>query len=242
MSFFSNIKLIADYLHISPPNTIQFEPTYHKVAQSFAPWPVVIKEDGEYKIKLFEWGVIADYMNTPEKIKEYRTSMANARSEKITDDKRSIWHRIRNQRCLVFTTGFFEHRDIGAKKKLPYFIKIKEEEIFCFAGLYNYSPIPDEETGEAIGTFTIITRPGNPLMNKIHNAGPNSHRMPLLLTKELAVQWLDENLSDTAIEKIIHYEFPASEMEYWPVNTIRKRKPDDKSVIEESKENNPGLA
>jgi putative SOS response-associated peptidase YedK len=78
-------------------------------------------------------------------------------------------------------------------------------------------------------------------MNKIHNAGPNSHRMPLLLTKELALQWLDENLSDTAIEKIIHYEFPASEMEYWPVNTIRTRKPDDKSVIEESKENYPLL-
>lgn len=231
MSFFSNIKLIADYLHISPPNTIQFEPTYHKVAQSFAPWPVVIKEDGEYKIKLFEWGVIADYMNTPEKIKEYRTSMANARSEKITDDKRSIWQRIRNQRCLVFTTGFFEHRDIGAKKKLPYFIKIKEEEIFCFAGLYNYSPIPDEETGEAIGTFTIITRPANPLMARIHNSGPNSQRMPLIVTKELALKWLNENLSDAEITEILQFEFPEKFLETWPVHTIRTKKEDIEEVI-----------
>jgi hypothetical protein len=30
-------------------------------------------------------------------------------------------------------------------------------------------------------------------------------------------------------------------MEYWPVNTIRTRKQDDESVIEESKENFPGL-
>ena len=87
--------------------------------------------------------------------------------EKIVTDKQSVWYRIRKNRCLVFTTGFFEHRDIGAKKKLPYFIKVKDETIFCFAGLYNYSPIPDTETGEVIGTFTIVTRPGNPLLNKI---------------------------------------------------------------------------
>jgi hypothetical protein len=81
MSFFSNIKLITDYLGTNDDSTIQFEPTYHRVAQSFSKWPVVINDNG-YKIKLFEWGVIADYMNTPEKIKEYRNSMANIRSER----------------------------------------------------------------------------------------------------------------------------------------------------------------
>jgi len=242
MSFFSNIKLISDYLNIQTGESLQFEPTFHKVAQSFSKWPVVLNEDGQYKIKLFEWSVIADYMNTPEKIKEYRTSMANARSEKILDDKRSVWHRLRNQRCLVFTTGFFEHRDIGGKKKLPYFIKVKEENIFCFAGLYNYSPLPDPETGEVNGTFTVITRPANSLMAKIHNAGPNSHRMPLILTKELAIKWLDENLTDNEMEEIIHFEFPEKQMEAWPVNTIRIRKTDDENVIKEMKyENFPGL-
>jgi putative SOS response-associated peptidase YedK len=230
MSFFSNIKLISDYLPAQAQPSISFEPTYHKVAQAFPPWPVVINEDG-YKIKLFEWGLIAGYMNSPEKIKEYRNSMANARSEKILDDPRSAWHRLRRQRCLVFTTGFFEHRDIGAKKKLPYFIKVKGEKIFCLAGLYNYSPLPDPETGEAIGTFTIITRPGNTLMNKIHNSGPNSHRMPLILTKELALQWLQENLTDRELEPILHYEFPEAQLEAWPVRTIRTAKPDNDSVI-----------
>ncbi len=68
MSFFSNIRLITDYLNIKNDNSLQFEPTYHKVAQSFSKWPVVINDDG-YKVRLFEWGVIAVYMNTPEKIK-----------------------------------------------------------------------------------------------------------------------------------------------------------------------------
>ncbi|HRE39110.1 MAG TPA: SOS response-associated peptidase [Chitinophagaceae bacterium] len=230
MSFFSNIRLISDYLQIPASDSISFTPTYHQVAQAFGKWPVVINEDG-YKIKLFEWGVIADYMNTPEKIKEYRSSMANARSEKVLEDKRSVWHRIRHQRCLVFTTGFFEHRDIKAKKKLPYFIKVKDEKLFCFAGFYNYSPLPDAETGEVIGTFAIITRPANAMLTKIHNAGPNSHRMPLVLTNELAKKWLDANLDDNEMKKILDFEFPDSELEAWPVNTIRTRKEDNETVI-----------
>ena len=231
MSFFSNIKLISDYLSIETRQQIIFEPTYHRVAQAFSKWPIVIN-DGGYKIKLFEWGVIADYMNTPEKIKDYRTSMANARSEKIINDKRSVWHRLRKNRCLVFTTGFFEHREIGSKKKLPYFIKVKNEPVFCFAGLYNYSPIPDMETGELVGTFAIITRDANTIMAKIHNSGQNSSRMPLILTKQLAKKWLDEKTDDKAIEEILAFEFPASKLEAWPVNTIRTRKEDDESVIE----------
>lgn len=231
MSFFSNIRLIADYLNIPAGPDLSFEPTYHKVAQSFSPWPVVVSEEGRYKIRLFEWGLIADYMNTPEKIHEYRNAMANARSEKLLDDKRSAWYRLRDQRCLVFSTGFFEHRDIGAKKKLPYFIRVKGQEIFCFAGLYNYSPLPDPDTGEMTGTFTIITRPANTLLQQIHNAGPNSHRMPVILTRDQAIRWLDETLSEKEMRTILETEFPAAALEAWPVHTIRTRKEDTEEVI-----------
>jgi putative SOS response-associated peptidase YedK len=231
MSFFCNIRLVSDFLPAIKGQTIQFEPTYHRVAQAFGEWPVVINEDG-LKLRLFEWGLIADYMNTPEKVKEYRMAMANARSEKILHDKRSVWHRLRRQRCLVFTTGFFEHHDAGLKKKVPFFIKQKGQEIFCLAGLYNYSPIPDPHTGEVPGTFAVVTRAANPLMAKIHNSGPNSHRMPLILTKELAEKWIDDTLTDTQIGAILDYEYPESGLDYWPVNTIRTRKEDDERVVE----------
>ena len=231
MSFFSNIKLISDYLPVTQSELINFNATYHRVAQSFEDWPIVINEDG-YKLRLFEWGLIADYMNTPEKVKDYRMSMANARSEKLISDKRSVWHRLRRQRCLVFTTGFFEHFDAGLKKKVPYFIRKKDEPIFCFAGLYNYSPIPDPETGEIKGTFAIVTRTANALIAKIHNSGPNSNRMPLMLSRELAVKWLDDNISDKEIEEIVNFEIPVEALEVWPVNTIRTRKEDNEKVIE----------
>ncbi|MBE2230681.1 MAG: SOS response-associated peptidase [Chitinophagaceae bacterium] len=230
MSFFSNIKKVSDYLPVASTEKIHFDPTYHKVAQSFPPWPVVINDDG-LKLKLFEWGLIADYMNSPEKIKEYRNSMANARSEKILGDNRSVWHRLRKQRCIVCSTGFFEHRDTGGKKKLPYFIRDKKDDLFFFAGLYNYSPLPDPETGELTGTFSIITRAANPLMAKIHNNGPNPHRMPLVLPADKALHWLQPGLEDREIAELLAYEFPEQEMEAWPVQTIRTRKADDVAVI-----------
>lgn len=233
MSYFSSIKLISEFIKLDDLPVFDFNPTYHQVAQSWHPFPVVLFEDGKTKLKYFEWGVIADYMNTQEKIKQYRSSMANARSEKILTDKRSVWHRIRQQRCLVFTTGFFEHREVGLKKKQPYFIKIKDQEIFCIAGLYNYKPFPDKETGELIGTFAAITRNANDKLNKIHNSGPNQGRMPLILTKESAHQWIQPSLSDDEMRGILDFEFPSSLMVVWPVNTIRTRKEDNEQVIEE---------
>lgn len=229
MSFFATPDAITEYLEVAP-SPLSFEPTYHKVAQSFCPWPVVLQEDGK-KLRLFEWGLIADYMNTPEKIREYRNSMANARSEKLINDPRSVWHRIRKQRCLVCTTGFFEHQDTGQKKKTPYFIHVREEPVFCFAGLYNYTPMPHPETGEVTGTFAIITREGNALLQQIHNSGPNRGRMPLILTHDQALRWIDPQLTDDGIREIVEYEYPAAQLEAWPVNTIRRPKEDNRSVI-----------
>jgi putative SOS response-associated peptidase YedK len=229
MSFFATTDSITEYLEVAP-SPLPFEPTYHKVAQSFCPWPVVLYEDGK-KVRFFEWGLIADYMNTPEKIREYRSSMANARSEKLINDPRSVWHRIRKQRCLVCTTGFFEHQDTGHKKKTPYFIHVRDERVFCFAGLYNYAPKPHPETGELTGTFAIITREGNSLLQQIHNSGPNQGRMPLILTRDQALRWIDPRLTDEEIREIVDTEYPAAQLEAWPVNTIRRPKEDNQSVI-----------
>jgi len=230
MSFFSNLQTIADYMQISGPLQESFTPTWHQVAQSYTGWPVVINEEG-YRIRIFEWGLIAPYMNTPEKVKQYRSSMANARSEKILGDPQSVWHRLRHQRCLVFSTGFFEHYDAGLKKKIPFFIQPGREPLLCFAGLWNYAPVPDPSTGELPGTFTIITRPANSLLHQIHNSGSHPHRMPLMLNQERATTWLQPDLSDGQIQEILDYEYPAHMLKAWPVNTIRTRKEDGPDVI-----------
>jgi len=232
LSFFALVSHIHQHIPIDEIPTEAFPPTYHQVAQSWHPFPVVFHEDGKNKLAYFEWGLIASYMNTPEKITEYRSSMANARSEKLLDDPRSAWHRIRSQRCIVATTGFFEHRDIGAKRKLPYFIRLNQTDLFFLAGLYNYSPIPDAETGALIGTFTILTKTGNHLLQSIHNSGPNKGRMPVILSDTDAAAWISNDLAEEKIRNLLTKEFPASDILATPVHTIRTRKVDDARIIE----------
>ena len=157
-----------------------------------------------------------------------RKSMVNARSEKILDDHRSFWHRIRNARCLIPVTGIYEHREIhGWKNKVPYHISLKGRTMFCLPGLYHYNTrLPsDPETGEVRGMFTMVTRQGNEVMRQIHNSGDNAFRMPLFLSKELEMQWIDPQLTDAGMAKILAFEMPSDKLKYHTVFSIRGRTP-----------------
>ncbi|HYC39974.1 MAG TPA: SOS response-associated peptidase family protein [Chitinophagaceae bacterium] len=234
ISLKTSLKTIREYfpsIAVDPQLELDFGPEAqagyeHVLAQAFAPYPVVLFQENNYRLKSFEWGVIADYMNTPEKVRSSRQWMCNAQSEKILADKRSYWHRIRRQRCLIPVTGIFEHREIaGWKNKVPYFVRMADRKLFCLPGLYHYSPVPDPETGELKGTFTLITRSANDLMKKIHNAGSNAFRMPLFLSRELEQAWLLPELSDAELQRVLEFEIPSAALDAYPVFSIRTRKP-----------------
>ena len=140
-------------------------------------------------------------------------------------DKSSVWYRLRKQRCLVPVTGIYEHRKIkGWKNKVPYHVKILNRNLFFLPGFYNYAPIPDNETGELIGTFTFLTRAANQLMSMIHNDGNNKQRMPLFMQPEMALNWVNENLSEEELKQMIDFEIPSEELEAYPVFSIRTTK------------------
>ncbi|HEX5652331.1 MAG TPA: SOS response-associated peptidase family protein [Chitinophagaceae bacterium] len=230
ISYRITLDSIEDYfenIEIDPQLEIDFSLSIHVLAQAFKKHPVILFEDGHLKLRGFEWGVIADYMDSPEKIKKMRNSMCNARSEKILGDKKSYWHRLRKKRCLIPVNGIFEHREIkGWKNKVPYYVQLKDREMFCIPGLYHYPNRPSNiETGEVTGTFSLITREANSLMKQIHNSGDQAFRMPLFLPKELELKWLDPELDDAGIAAILDYEIPSSELIYTPVYTIRSTKP-----------------
>jgi putative SOS response-associated peptidase YedK len=237
ISFSTKYELITEYIPdlITDPQ-IQFdhETFMHVQAQSYQKKPVIYKEGGQFHMKEFEWGVIADYMRSPEQIKKSRQFMCNAQSEKIFD-KKSYWYRIRKNRCLLPIEGFFEHREVkGMKYKVPYFIRLKDRPVFFLPALFAYAPIPDVETGEVRGTFTVVTRAANEVMKQIHNGGSNPGRMPLMLPQDLELKWLDETLSDEQLQEILDYEMPADNLEYeavWSIRTTKER-PDGKSKLE----------
>ena len=234
ISFATKYELITQYipdLVVDPQIVFHYDMNLHAQAQAFRKYPVIILEDGVKKLVPMEWGVIADYMNTPEKIRQMRNSMCNARSEKIIDDKKSIWHRMRKKRCLIPVTGIFEHREVkGFKNKIPYHVRLKNRPLFCIPGLYHFPNKADVETGEVTGTFTLITRAANSVMAQIHNSGDQAFRMPLFLPKELEMKWLYPDLDDEGIKEILDYEMSSDALDHHPVYTIRttKERPDGK--------------
>jgi putative SOS response-associated peptidase YedK len=231
IAFYSALELIDNYFpDLTHDGEIRFDLDMgtHFMALGHSRYPVITFQDGLYHRKYFEWGIIAEYMNTPEKVKTMRRSMVNARSEKILEDRRSFWNRIRGKRCLIPVTGIYEHREIkGWKNKIPYHIGLRDRNMFCLPGLYHYNTaLPsDPETGEVRGMFTLITRAANGVMRQIHNSGENAHRMPLFLPKEMEMEWLKPDLSDEEIGRILGYEMPSEQIVYTPVFSIRARNP-----------------
>jgi putative SOS response-associated peptidase YedK len=119
---------------------------------------------------------------------------------------------------------------------VPYFIHQKNTELFYLPGLYSVAELPNTETGELEKrwTYTLITRSANDLMKQIHNDGDNKWRMPLFLPIDLAKEWVASDLTAESMQAIINYELPATELEAWPVFTIRssKERPDGKEKTE----------
>lgn len=239
LSFSSDIASIYALLPDlgDTPMDIDFSATYHMVGQAYPKWPVITNEGGQLKLKKFEWGVIAPYMKA-DNLKKERNWMLNIRSERVVGDKNSYWHRIRQNRCLVPATGFYEFRDVGWKKKVPYHIKLRDRKVFLLPGLFNYSHIPNAD-GELTGTFGILIRSGNEVMRNIHNSGENPHRMPLMLPQELEREWLNPALNDLDMQRIFEYEMPSEALEYWPVKSLYRTDPYDEQVM--ARENYEGL-
>jgi putative SOS response-associated peptidase YedK len=101
-----------------------------------------------------EWGVIPFYVKDETAFARQRPSMLNARAERILDDPKSYWYKIRNRRCLIPVTGIYEHRGVvGIKNKIPYFIRLRDQEVFFLPGLYSAADVSDPGTGEVIKRY-----------------------------------------------------------------------------------------
>lgn len=238
ISFTIDFKEIKSYfpdLVLDGDIELNYDATIHIMGHSHGLHPIVYvnRDDMQLHCRPMEWGCIPFYVKDEKQFIKQRATMLNARSERILGDDKSYWFKIRNRRCLIPLSGFFEHRAIkGWKKKVPYYITLKEQPMFFVPGLYSVAELPDKDTGEMIKrwTFTLITRNANEVMSHIHNDGENNGRMPLLLPFDMAEDFLQDNLSPDRYKEILNFEMPSEELRYHPVYTIRssKGRPDEK--------------
>ncbi len=232
ISFTINVKQLTDYfpdLVFDDQIKFDFQNAVHIMGHAYGLHPIIYKdrEDEKLHCKLMEWGCIPFYVQDLKAFARQRASMLNARSERILEDNKSYWHKIRNRRCLIPMTGFYEHRKVvGLTKKVPYLVQLKNQAMFFLPGLYSVAKVPDEN-GEVqeVWTFTIITRKANNVMAQIHNDGENTQRMPLMLPFELSKKWVSEELDENEYKSILDFEMPPEELKYHTVYTIRSAKP-----------------
>src|SRR5258707_8602572 len=142
--------------------------------------PVVVS-DGEKHVELMRWGLVP-FWAKDEKI-GYK--MINARAETLSE-KPSFRKALSLQRCIVPAGGFFEWKQAG-KEKIPYYIHLKHQKLFSFAGLYDCWRNKD---GKELHSYTIITTRPNAVVGAIHD------RMPVILTKEHEETWLNPDETD----------------------------------------------
>ncbi len=162
------------------------------------PVAVIRDVDEERSLSLMHWGLIPSWA----KDASFAGRMINARGETVAE-KPSFRAAFKRRRCLIPVDGFYEWRKEGTKKQ-PYFIRMKDEQTFAFAALW--------ETWNEIESCTIITTSANKIMQPLHD------RMPVILPAENYDSWLSPEENKERFQKML-IKYPSDKMMYHPVST-----------------------
>jgi putative SOS response-associated peptidase YedK len=155
------------------------------------------------EIALLRWGLIPSWSKDP----AIGNRLINARSETVRE-KPSFRNAFRRHRCLIPANGFYEwRRQEGGKQ--PYFVRMRDERIFAFAGLWERWESPAKGV---IETCTILTTAANPVLAPIHD------RMPVILPPAEYARWLDPEFLDADSLAPLLVPFPPEDMLAFPVS------------------------
>ncbi|MBI1348787.1 hypothetical protein GC163_21145 [bacterium] len=133
----------------------------------------IMVRDGRPTWQVAPWGFHPKWAKSKSQV------LINARSETVFET-RTFSRSIRERRCLVPASGFYEWQTIG-REKHPYHITLKSGEPLTFAGMF------DSE-----GSIALMTTGPNAEMATIHD------RMPVVLPRPVWDHYLDPAVTDEA--------------------------------------------
>jgi putative SOS response-associated peptidase YedK len=216
---------------------------------NYAPCAILVpSEDGkDFEIVQAEWGYVPGFVKTRAEANIFRAKYTtlNFKSENLffkEDGKRSMWSSAaKNRRCLVLSTGIVESRHVpktGKKGqelketvKYPYYVTVKNQEYFYMPGLYN--EWLDPETSQFVNTVAIGITEANALMRQVHNS---KLRMPVILTEDLAYEWLLEKPGEERLSTIARTQIPSRLLDFCTID------PDYRTAKEATPRDFPELA
>ena len=176
-------------------------PVYHASGFSHPSLLIYTEADPNFPT-VATWGLVPFWVKSEDQQKQIWNQTLNARCETLFE-KPAFRDAATHQRCLLYVDGFYEHHHFKGKT-YPFFIGRKDGNPLILGGVYSDWRNPD--SGTNLTSFTIVTTPGNSLMERIHNnpklAGP---RMPLILVEDQANSWLQPNhpLLKASLENIM---------------------------------------
>jgi putative SOS response-associated peptidase YedK len=170
---------------------------------------------GQREGVLLRWGLVPGWAKDP----AMGSRLINARAETVAE-KPSFRSAFKRRRCLIPADGYYEWQKTGSRKQ-PFFIRLKDERAFAFAGLWESW----DKGGEGpLETCTIITTESNELTADIHP------RMPVILDPRDYPVWLDPAVDDRRQLEPLLKPYAASDMQLDPVsiyvNSPRNEGPD----------------
>lgn len=162
-------------------------------------------DTGKRELVALRWGLVPFWADDV----KIGYTMINARAETLVE-KKSFKGPLQKRRCVVLADGFYEWKKLGGKDKQPYYIKMRDDRVFAFAGLWDVC----KKISPTVESCTIVTTTPNTLMSELHD------RMPAILSKSGIDAWLDPKNDNVDRLLPLLAPYPDAEMEAYPVSSF----------------------
>jgi putative SOS response-associated peptidase YedK len=166
----------------------------------------VINDGKSNRMGFLKWGLVPPWA----KDAAIGHKMINARAETISE-KPSFRTAFKKKRCLVIADSFFEWKRHEDNSKTPMRIKLKSDDLFAMAGIWEAWKSPE---GKTLYTCSVITTGPNELMKDIHD------RMPVILKPDDEKIWINPTISDANELNKLLVPFDENLMETYEVSSL----------------------
>lgn len=168
-------EAMAQLFEALPANDLPPVPNYNVCPTD--PVHVVRLGEGGRRLVAMRWGLVPRWYKTPTD----GPLLINARADTIAE-KPAFREAVRERRCMVPASGFYEWTVTAEKARLPWYIRRADGGPLLLAGIWQ----DWERDGERLATCAIVTCDAEGPMGEIH------HRMPVILDPADLGLWLGE--------------------------------------------------
>lgn len=145
---------------------------------------------GSAGLSHFYWGTAPEWS----KNKPIGEKIINVRVEQM-NERPTLKKQLKKSRCIIPADGFYSWKKIGKKSAVPYRIELKTKGLFAIAGVWDEY---DDEEGNMIHTFMMITVPSNGIIAGI------TDRMPAILAKDEIGLWMNAEATEDQLMSCLH--------------------------------------